>query len=345
MAIIHTEYVESMESLSEIDAEDLEAFLVESYEILSQVEQDVLTLEKSAFDPQRLNQLYRALHTIKGNCGFLPLPKLEAIAHAGETLLDTIRATQSTITSEIAAVLLQLTDGIRQLLRTIETTATEGEQDYSALIATLTALCTPPIPVTAITVASSATPLSPAAPVSAPENHWAEASSPQPPALPDSPVDSALDSTIRVPVDLLDQMMDLVGELVLARNRLLQLTPSSSNPILASTCQQINLITNELQDRVIQTRMQPIHTLWRNLPRLVRETAITCGKEVLLEMDGSGTELDRSLMAAIKDPVTHLVRNCIDHGIEPPQVRVAQGKLAQGRLKLKAWQENGQVTL
>lgn len=139
--------------------------------------------------------------------------------------------------------------------------------------------------------------------------------------------------------------MNLVSELVLARNRMLRLVPTNPNPDLISTCQQINLITNELQNVVMRTRMQPISTLWRSLPRLVRETAIVCGKEVVLELDGSETELDRSLIAAIKDPLIHLVRNCIDHGIEPPHVRVANGKSAQGTLKLKALQENGKVTL
>ncbi|HEY9624707.1 MAG TPA: chemotaxis protein CheA [Crinalium sp.] len=335
-----------MESLDDIDAEDLEAFVVESHEILNQFEQDVLNLERGAFDQRRLNQLYRALHTIKGNCGFLPLPKLEAIAHAGETLLDTIRTTQHPITPATATALLQLTDAIRQTLHTIETTATEGSQDYSALIATLAALCSPDS-VTDITIASPVAPTT-LAPSAASTSYIAtegftvlDTSDP----FASEVLDSALDSTIRVQVDLLDQMMNLVSELVLARNRVLQLMPVITHPALLSTCQQLNLITNELQDRVTRTRMQPISTLWRSLPRLVRETAIACGKEVALELDGSETELDRSLIAALKDPLTHLVRNCIDHGIEPPDVRVTKGKPAQGTLKLRALQENGKVTL
>jgi two-component system chemotaxis sensor kinase CheA len=148
-----------------------------------------------------------------------------------------------------------------------------------------------------------------------------------------------------VQVDLLDQIMSLVGELVLARNRMLQLATVSPNPTLTATYQQINLITNELQDGVMRARMQPISTLWRNLPRLVRETAIACGKEVALELAGSETELDRSLIAALKDPLIHLVRNCIDHGIEPAAVRRATGKATQGTVRLRAFQENAKVTL
>ncbi|MCY6490206.1 chemotaxis protein CheA [Leptolyngbya sp. GGD] len=307
-----------MESLHEIDAEDLAAFLVESYEILNQFEQDVLDLERHALDPDRLNRLYRALHTIKGNCGFLPLPTLAAIAHAGETLLEGIRTAEFKMTPGVATVLLDLTDTIRQLLKTIETTKTEGTADYSRFITKLTVLYS--------------------------SEHQAATRSG---VLEDSDSTSltTLDSTIRVQVDLLDQVMNLVGELVIARNRVLQLTTDSSDVALMATCRQIDLITNELQDSIMRARMQPINTLWRNLPRLVRELEIACGKEIALELEGSETELDRNIIAAIKDPLMHLVRNCIDHGIEPPEVRVAAGKSAQGSLKLRASQENGKVIL
>lgn len=307
-----------MESLHEIDAEDLAAFLVESYEILNQFEQDVLDLERHALDPDRLNRLYRALHTIKGNCGFLPLPTLAAIAHAGETLLEGIRTAEFKMTPGVATVLLDLTDTIRQLLKTIETTKTEGTADYSRFITKLTVLYS--------------------------SEHQAATRSG---VLEDSDSTSltTLDSTIRVQVDLLDQVMNLVGELVIARNRVLQLTTDSSDVALMATCRQIDLITNELQDSIMRARMQPINTLWRNLPRLVRELEIACGKEIALELEGSETELDRNIIAAIKDPLMHLVRNCIDHGVEPPEVRVAAGKSAQGSLKLRASQENGKVIL
>jgi two-component system, chemotaxis family, sensor kinase CheA len=308
-----------MESLNEIDAEDLKAFLIESHEILGQFEQDVLDLENSSLDSERVNRLYRGLHTIKGNCGFLPFPKLEAIAHAGETLLDKIRTAQRDVTPDIATVLLQLIDTIRHILETIATTETEGDQDYASIVATLTALST---------LAPSETIV--ATRLEAPEE-------PDPKA-------AALDSTIRVQVDLLDHVMNLVGELVLARNRVLQLT-AASDSTLVSTCQQIDLITNELQDSVMRTRMQPISTLWRNLPRLVRDVAIECGKDVSLILEGSDTELDRTIISAIKDPLIHLVRNCIDHGIESPDRRLASGKLVQGTLKLRALQEGGKVIL
>lgn len=336
-----------MEPLNDVDPEDLEAFVVEGYEILSQFEQDILELEKGSFDQKRLNRLYRALHTIKGNCGFLPLPKLETISHAGETLLETLRTTQQRVTPDVATALLQLTDAIRQTLHTIETTATEGSQDYSPLVATLTALCTP-VSVTKIKgVSPSVLSAQQSAPVSAPANDLksSESSDGQPTNGFRPNLDSALDSSIRVQVDRLDHMMNLISELVLVRNRVMQMMSGIHDAALASTFQQIDLITNELQDSVMRTRMQPISMLWRSLPRLVRETAIACGKEVALELNGNDTELDRSLIAAIKDPVTHLIRNCIDHGIESPDIRVANGKSARGTLSLRALQENGKVTL
>ncbi len=315
-----------MESFNAVDAEDLKAFLIESHEMLAQFERDVLSLENGALNPDQLDRLYRSLHTIKGNCGFLPFAKLEAIAHAGETLLGTIRTTQRNITPDVATALLQLADAIQQVLQTIEATASEGNQDYSGLIATLTTLCkTDAIPQATIT--HHATPLDAADGQSG------------------MPLDSTIDSTIRVQVDLLDYVMNLVGELVLARNRLLQLTATNQDAEIVVTGRQIDLITNELQDNVMKARMQPISTLWRNLPRLVRDLALDCGKEVALELEGSETELDRSLIAAIKDPLTHLIRNCIDHGIESPDRRMAIGKSAQGRLKLRAFQENSKVIL
>jgi two-component system, chemotaxis family, sensor kinase CheA len=346
-----------MESLNEIDAEDLQAFLVESYEILTQFEQDVLNLENNALNQSQLDRLYRALHTIKGNCGFLPFAKLEAIAHAGETLLDTIRTEQRNITPNLATVLLQLTDAIREILQAIEATATEGDRDDSSLIAALTALCTADAVPAALVVTGQTNVVNladgseafnradPRSISSDPRSISSDLQSISSDSQSISSVDSAIDATIRVQVNLLDHVMNLVSELVLARNRVLQLTATSSNSTLISTCQQIDLITNELQDGVMRTRMQPISVLWRNLPRLVRDSAIASGKQVALELEGSETELDRNLIAAIKDPLIHLIRNCIDHGIESPDARVARGKPAQGTLKLRAFQESGKVIL
>jgi len=151
--------------------------------------------------------------------------------------------------------------------------------------------------------------------------------------------------TVRVGVDLLDTLMNLVGELVLARNQLLQASITVENSPLQSVSQRMNLIVTEVQEQVMKTRMQPIGNVWNKFPRTVRDLALNCGKEVQLEMEGQDTELDRTIIEAIKDPLTHLVRNAIDHGIEKPEVRRQAGKDAVGRLTLRAFHEGGRVNI
>ena len=153
------------------------------------------------------------------------------------------------------------------------------------------------------------------------------------------------DSTIRVDVGLLDKLMNLVGELVLARNQVLQFTGQSADSAFLATSQRLNLITTELQESVMKTRMQPIGNVWSKLPRVVRDLAATCDKQVRLEMEGKETELDKTIIEAIKDPLTHIVRNSVDHGIEKPEVRVEHGKPAEGCLKMRAYHEGGQVNI
>ena len=157
---------------------------------------------------------------------------------------------------------------------------------------------------------------------------------------PDAPVE-----TIRVGVNLLDRLMNLVGELVLARNQLLQFSNSLLDAGFQTVSQRMNLIATELQEEVMKTRMQPIGNVWNKFPRTVRDLALSCGKDVRLEMEGQDTELDRTIIEAIKDPLTHLVRNSIDHGIELPEVREQGAKAATGVLKLRAFHEGGQVNI
>ncbi len=151
--------------------------------------------------------------------------------------------------------------------------------------------------------------------------------------------------TIRVGVNLLDRLMNLVGELVLARNQLLQFSNSTQDAGFQAVSQRMNLIATELQEEVMKTRMQPIGNVWNKFPRMVRDLALSCGKDVSLEMEGQDTELDRTIIEAIKDPLTHLVRNCIDHGIETPETRQQAGKEIAGVLKLRAFHEGGQVNI
>ena len=156
---------------------------------------------------------------------------------------------------------------------------------------------------------------------------------------------SAADSTIRVDVDLLDRLMNLVGELVLTRNQVLQFTQTQKDTAFVATSQRLNLITTELQEGVMKTRMQPIGNVWSKFPRVVRDLALSCHKQVRVEMDGKETELDKTIIEAIKDPLTHMVRNSVDHGIETPEQRAAVGKPVEGVLSLKAYHESGQVNI
>lgn len=153
------------------------------------------------------------------------------------------------------------------------------------------------------------------------------------------------ESSIRVGVGLLDRLMNLVGELVLARNQVLQFSAGQGDTTFTATSQRLNLITSELQEGVMKTRMQPIGNVWGKFPRIVRDLAMACGKQVRIEMEGKQTELDKTLIEAIKDPLTHIVRNSVDHGLESPEDREAAGKSAEGLLLLRAYHEGGQVNI
>lgn len=170
--------------------------------------------------------------------------------------------------------------------------------------------------------------------------------SPPAPGEPSEPRATGLtDSNIRVDVGLLDKMMTLVGELVLSRNQIMQFGISSEDPAFHGAVQQLNLLTTELQTSVMKTRMQPIGNVWSKFPRIVRDLAVACQKKVRFEMEGQETELDKTLIEAIRDPLTHMVRNAVDHGIETPDVRRSRGKPEEGRLRLVAFHEGGKVII
>ncbi|MGA2421022.1 MAG: chemotaxis protein CheW [Candidatus Acidiferrum sp.] len=153
------------------------------------------------------------------------------------------------------------------------------------------------------------------------------------------------EASIRIDVALLDKLMNLVGELVLARNQILQFSNTTEDVAIVAPSQRLNLLTTELQEGVMKTRMQPIGNIWSKFPRTVRDVAMSCGKQVRIEMHGQETEIDKTIIEAIKDPLTHLVRNSVDHGIERPEVRVAAGKQAEGCLTLRAYHHDGQVNI
>jgi two-component system, chemotaxis family, sensor kinase CheA len=293
-------------------------FLIESNENLNRLDREIVELEQKPEDAKLLASVFRTFHTIKGSCGFLGFTTLERVSHEAESLLSQLRSGKP-LSPGYAGLILETVDAIRRILLSIESSGAEGAEDCSKIIRKLRAACDDPL-------ALDSSPLV--------ENGTAEA------------VQScaAAAGTIRVDVGLLDKLMNLVGELVLARNQVLQFGGGTEGALNA-TSQRLNLITTELQENVMKTRMQPVGVVWSKLPRLVRDTAQACGKSVKLEMDGSETELDKTIIEAIKDPITHLVRNGCDHGIEPSSERERAGKPSHGTVSLKAYHEGGQVTI
>ena len=357
-------------------------FLVESHENLAQLDLDLVTLEKEPGERETLARVFRTVHTVKGTAGFLGLAKLQTVSHAGENLLSKLRDGELVLSAEIATALLGVVDAIRQMLASLEADGSEGEVDYTALIETLDRLTpaaaprTPPAAAPKSRLAAVSAPAAllvqtpPPAPKSrlapAPSPHSnghghksgpvappaSRASAPPAPAPKAAPVDpsehrapAVSDSNIRVDVGLLDKLMTLVGELVLARNQIVQFSGSQEDAAFLGTVQRLNLLTTELQAGVMKTRMQPIGNVWTKFPRVVRDLAVACGKQVRLDMEGQETELDRTIIEAIRDPLTHIIRNAVDHGIEPPADRVARGKPAEGRLLLHAFHEGGKVVI
>lgn len=197
----------------------------------------------------------------------------------------------------------------------------------------------------AVSSSAVATPSSPAADAAPSRPEPAVVAKPPAPAVkaPATPSSTVADGSIRVDVPLLDRLMNLVGELVLARNQIVEFALAHEQPHLTAASQRLNLITSELQEGIMRTRMQPISNIWAKIPRVVRDLAISCGKQVRVEMEGKETELDKSLIEAMKDPLTHLVRNAVDHGVEMPEVRRKAGKPEEGCLLMRAYHEGGQV--
>jgi two-component system chemotaxis sensor kinase CheA len=363
------------------DSDIVKDFLVESYENLDRLDRDLVGLEKNPKDKEALAGVFRTIHTIKGTCGFLGFSKLEKVAHVGENLLAHLRDGQLTLNPAITTALLGMVDAVRQMLKEIESTGRDGEIDYPELRETLTQLLFPESAVSKTAAGKLEAALHAAAPPMslgailmqqagvAPEeillavkkqregdprlmgDILVEQQAVRPADVADAlqiqrtSRGQASDSTIRVDVGLLDKLMTLVGELVLARNQLLQISNSVEDAGLQAVSQRMNLIATELQEEVMKTRMQPIGNIWGQFPRTVRDVALGCSKQVNIEMEGKETELDKTIIEAIKDPLTHLLRNSVDHGIELPEDREKAGKDPTGRLILRAFHEGGRVNI
>ena len=348
------------------DQDVIQEFLVESYENLSRLDQELVELEKHPTDAALLASIFRTIHTIKGTCGFLAFSTLERMSHQAESLLSQLRDGERELNPALVSLILETVDAVRKVLASIEASGEEGPEGFEDLTERLRLAArlkagpeiqavaeTQAVPETQAAPAPPAVPKAQAAPdlppgpvaEAADDNVAPELVEGKRPEEDTAKTSTVADANIRVGVGLLDKLMDLVGELVLTRNQILQFNTEREDAALNATSQRLNLITTELQEGVMKTRMQPIGTVWNKLPRVVRDMAVTLGKQIRLEMDGAETELDRTIIEAIKDPLVHLVRNSCDHGIEPPDVRLRAGKPSQGRLTLRAYHEGGQVNI
>jgi two-component system chemotaxis sensor kinase CheA len=326
-------------------------FLIETNESLAQLDLDLVSMEKDPREQKTLARVFRTLHTIKGSAGFLGLRRLLAVAHAAENLLSWLRDGKLVFNEEIASALLRAVDAVRQMLVHVESTESDGDDDFAELIRDLEALRPgkedrprPAEPARVQEVVAREADDAPAAPLPL---RQADPAVSLTGAEPGATVarSSAADSSIRVDVFLLDKLMNLVGELVLARNQIMQNGALQESLADAGALQRLNQLTTELQAGVMKTRMQPIGSLLSKFPRVVRDLAVACGKQADLHLEGQETELDKTILEAIRDPLTHLVRNAVDHGIERPEERLARGKPAAGRLALHAYHEGGKVII
>ena len=328
-------------------------FLTETNESLADLDVALVKLEQTPDDAATLSLIFRMVHTIKGTCGFLGLPRLERVAHAGENVLGRVRDKVLPVTPDLVTAVLSAIDRIKLIIAGIAATESEPQGDDAPLIAALDAVSegraaaaqpvAPPAPSEPAPAVAEAAPVE-AVPV--------ETATPPPPQ---APVEAAAETspgsqTIRVGVDVLEELMTLVSELVLTRNQLLQLarTQDASGEGKSSftvPLQRLSHITTDLQEGVMKTRMQPIGNAWNKLPRLVRDLARDLGKKIELVMGGADTELDRQVLELIRDPLTHMVRNSADHGLETPAQRRAAGKPEVGRIALNAFHEGGHIII
>ena len=319
-------------------------FLTETDESLAELDVALVTLERTPNDEATLGFIFRLVHTIKGTCGFLGLPRLERVAHAGENILGKIRDQELAVTPDIVSHILTSLDCIKSIVAHLGATGSEPIGDDAVLIATLNAAASgqtgvphapePEVdfdveqpaaaPHAAVVTSPAADPVAAAAPTVTP---------------------TAAAQTIRVTVDVLEDLMTLVSELVLTRNQLLQTARSQENGAFSVPLQRLSHITSDLQEGVMKTRMQPIGNAWNKLPRLVRDLSREMNKKIELTMIGADTELDRQVLEFIKDPLTHMVRNSGDHGLETPEERRAAGKPETGRIALNAYHEGGYIII
>jgi two-component system chemotaxis sensor kinase CheA len=344
----------------------LREFLIETNESLDTLDVELVRFEQEPNDAAILGNIFRLVHTIKGTCGFLGLPRLEALAHASETLMGRFRD-GAPVTGEAVTLVLFAIDRIKDILTALEKQEREpegldadliqaleqmangaGEKRKSDANPTTQELGRPLRPgevsLDELERAFRETP-GPVPPLPVP----ATAPVPQPKPAADAEDDASeskiANTSIRVSVDTLESLMTMVSELVLTRNQLLDLVRRHDDSEFKVPLQRLSNVTAELQDGVMRTRMQPIGNAWQKLPRIVRDLSAELDKDIELELHGADTELDRQVLERIKDPLTHMVRNSADHGLETRKQRITAGKPEKGTIRLSAYHEGGYIII
>lgn len=374
-----------------IDCEDqelLEGFLTETTELLEKLDDDLVALEKAPGDTDLLNQIFRSIHTVKGASSFLGFDLLVRVTHKTEDVLNRLRKGELLVTPEIMDVVLEATDLVKTLVADIKAgdiVDREIDETINKLIPLLTEQAQQPVPATEPAASSESvvapppdeasqatvTEPVPAAGEPAPQPQSQPPAAPLPPATtpqapasakkaaPPKPADKGGDdlsdsSTVRVDVKRLDDLMNQVGELVLERNRMIQLNQDlqggNADQVLfgeefGKLTKRMNFVTSELQMQVLKMRMIPVEKVFKKFPRIVRSLSRDLGKEVDLQIFGEETELDRSVVDEIGDPLIHLIRNAMDHGLETPEERLAAGKPRTGTLVLAAVHEGNSIII
>jgi two-component system chemotaxis sensor kinase CheA len=284
-------------------------FIAETREMLEALSGEIVAWEAVPGDRARLDAIFRFVHTVKGNCGFFDLPRIRALSHAAEDALSAVRSGARSPDARLVGAVLAVIDRLGELVEALETGETSASEDDSALIQALSA--------------------GEHAEVAAPSSQPARSSS----------------RTVRLPVDLLDRMMSGVSDLVLARNELARRIRATGDTEMMAAFDRVSVTVADLRDAITRTRMQRIDNLFAPLPRMVRDICAQTGKQVGLEIDGGDVEIDREMLEMIRDPLTHIVRNAIDHGIESPADRSLAGKSEAGCLRVCARQAGNQILL
>ncbi len=326
------------------------------------VDVELVRFEQDPNNARILDNIFRLVHTIKGTCGFIGLPRLEALAHAAETLMgkfrDGLPATRDAVTLILATI-----DRIKAILEALEREQREPEGDDADLIADLERMVEEVAPAAAAQTVGTLTDQVLERPLRPGENSLddlerAFRETEAEPIVVRSKAQAAADASmgddeggkfatqsIRVTVDTLEHLMTMVSELVLTRNQLLEIVRQHEDSEFKTPLQRLSNVTAELQEGVMKTRMQPIGNAWQKLPRIVRDLSNELGKQIDLEMQGAETELDRQVLDLIKDPLTHMVRNSADHGLETPAERRALGKAERARIRLSPYHEGGHIII